>query len=113
MSSYYKQRVFLLCATLLAGLAAAQNICKLRDNAKYDLSQCNEKTDTANAFIYYDRDLSCDMRAGKSDPLPPYLADQPCEQLCKNGQYLALKFKNNYTTPYLKCSQCPANAITA
>ena len=102
-------------AILLVGflaVVAQSTICRLKDNAKYDLSKCDENTDTASVFVYYDKELGCNMLPNKSDPLPPYIQGLQCEQFCDDGEYLALNFKN-LDTPYLNCSKCPANAISA
>lgn len=111
-----------LCVMLVAclvGLVATKR-CTVKDDLKYQYSQCDPLTKKANVHFYYDEEDRCepervqDFESGEiitegSDPIPPYLPIVDCNKLCGvDGHYQFIQF---YPQMQQVCSMCPANSI--
>ena len=80
----------------LLGLVNAQNICKLSKDLRYEFTECNQDTNTQNLFFYYPKENRCDMRSGRSDPVPEFQEDVSCAMSCgSDGMYSKVQIVNN------------------
>ena len=66
----------------LMTIAASALDCNLQEHMRYEFTPCNQETQTANAFFFYHSELHCDLRKGKSEPLPIFMQEVSCENLC-------------------------------
>ena len=78
-----------VAATILVVLALSQDVvmakvCSIDAHMKYKYTECDALTGTANVFFYYDNKDHCDIRPGKSETLPPFMKDVPCDHLCEH-----------------------------
>ena len=64
---------------------ATPKICTHYEDLEYTFTDCNEDLDTTTVLFYYDVDKYCDMRHGKSDPIPKFFYGMPCKHLCPDG----------------------------
>ena len=75
----------------LMGYNAAKD-CTLKDDLSYSFTECPSAESKMTAFFFYDRDLHCDLRDGKSEVLPTHIDDIPCKSLCsKDGMFKGYK----------------------
>ena len=103
---------FILISCFMLALVQSSKICTLKDDMKYQFTDCDNEAYTTNLFFYYPNSLHCDVTPGKSEELPPFMSNIKCDQLCQNhGEYLKVKFDSNKKT-YLECDKCPANSIS-
>jgi hypothetical protein len=61
----------------------AQKRCTLREHMRHEFTECATPTATASVFFFYDSSEHCNLLI--SEKLPPFMKDEPCTQLCKNG----------------------------
>ena len=106
-----------LCAVLFVLIAECAMAkltlgnCTLKEHLKYKYTECNQERNTANVFFYYDSKDLCDLRPGKSEALPPFMQEVPCNHLCTGDGYFTNIVFNDKKEPELACQKCAANEI--
>ena len=93
---------------LLFDIVSASKECTLDEDMKHQYTDCDNEAFTTNLFFYYPNELHCDLRA--SDPIPPFMANIKCDNLCSDGEFLKVKMDKK-KKPMLECGKCPNNAI--
>jgi hypothetical protein len=104
---------------------AGTESCTLKEHVRYSFTECDRQRNTTNVFFFYDPEDSCDMRQGKSEALPAFMQDVPCDHLCpKDGQYAKVAIKEKpprvavpmghnilRKEPEIACQECGPNSI--
>jgi len=62
-------------------------------------------------FFFYNKEKHCDQRYGKSEALPPFMYDVPCNNLCESDGMFTNITVSKDKNPTYGCTTCPANSI--